>query len=120
MRRPFCQRPAVAPVAREHAIEIAAGWRDEVASVWKCLGHVLADVRHQLLPYLAAKIPGLGRIPGADQCAQLDGLRVGVDNLQIHDGAIPQLGFARGFLQPAPDPGNVGGIIDVQRDRANQ
>jgi hypothetical protein len=56
-------------------------YRDIGAISRQRFGHLCPHEGHQLIPYLAAKVPGLRRVSGVDKCAQLHGSRVGVDDL---------------------------------------
>ncbi|OAF10066.1 hypothetical protein AYJ54_12875 [Bradyrhizobium centrolobii] len=77
---------------------------------------LVAKEGRQLLPHLAAQVPGLRRVPGTDQRAKLDGARIRIDHLEIDHCAIPKLGFFHCLLQPATYTRYIGAVIDVQRD----
>src|SRR3954469_9629258 len=82
--------------------------------------HLVADEGDELLSHLAAQVPGLRRVPGADEGAKLDGASIRVDYLDIDHLAVPELGLLYCFFQPTPDPRHVGTIIDMERNHADQ
>jgi small-conductance mechanosensitive channel len=46
----------------------------------------------QLLPYLAAQVPRLRGVGGADECTHFDALGAGVGDLHAADLTVPLLG----------------------------
>src|SRR5215831_5883822 len=82
----------------------------------RCLRDFALQEFQQLLPYLAAQLPGLAGIARTDQGAQFNRIRGHVGDLQSRHLAVPMLALVNDLVEPAAQTMDRHAITDPEED----